>query len=126
MRVGRRVNELHIHPHLIVRLLHAPFENVHHTELLRDLRQIIGRALETLRRGTRDHFQIGHFGQAREDFILHAFGEIGVLRVATEIIEWQHRDRFLRDRGLCGRHDCCRPNDRFARGAGKPPEESAA
>ena len=33
MRVGQRVDQLHIHAHLIVRLLHAAFEDVHHTQL---------------------------------------------------------------------------------------------
>ena len=51
MRIGQRINELHIDAHLIVRFLHAPFENVRDTELLRDLGKIIRSAFEMLRRG---------------------------------------------------------------------------
>jgi len=51
-------------------------------------------ALEFLRRRARDHFQIGHLRQARENFILHAFCEKRVVRIAAEIVERQHRDRF--------------------------------
>ena len=96
MRVGHRVDQLHIDAHLIVRFLHAAFEDMHDSELFRDLRQVVGRALEALRRGARDDFQVGYLGETCQDFLLHAFGEISVVGVATEIIERQHRDRFCR------------------------------
>jgi hypothetical protein len=94
MRVRERVDQLHIDPHLIVHFLHAAFENVQRTELLRDIGQILGRTLEFLRRRARNYFQVRNFCQTGENFILHAFGEKGVVGIATQIIERQHRDRF--------------------------------
>jgi hypothetical protein len=84
MRVGQRINELHIDAHLVVRFLHAAFENVRHAKLLRDLGEIVRRAFEMLRRCARNYFQIGHLGQAGKDFILHAFGEVSVALVFTQ------------------------------------------
>ena len=63
-------------------------------ELLRDIGQIFRRAFEFLRRGPRDDFQVGDLGQPRQNFVLHAFGEKRVVGIATEIVEWQDRDRF--------------------------------
>ena len=83
MRVIQRVDQLHIHAHLISRFLYAAFENVRYAELLRDLRQIFRRTFEILRRRARDHFEIGDLGQSREDFILHAFAKVGVVRIAA-------------------------------------------
>lgn len=40
--VGRGVDQLHIHAHGVSRLLHAAFDDVRHTELARDLRDIVG------------------------------------------------------------------------------------
>ena len=40
MRVGQRIDQLHIDAHLIVRFLHAAFEDVHDSELFCDLAQI--------------------------------------------------------------------------------------
>ena len=95
MGVGQRIDELHIYADLIVGFLHASFQNVRHSKLLRDLGQILRRAFEMLRRCARNHFQVRDFGQTGEDFILYAFGKISVVGVATEIIERQHRNRFL-------------------------------
>ena len=39
MGIGQSVDQLHIHPHLIVRFLHAAFDDVRDAELLRDLRE---------------------------------------------------------------------------------------
>ena len=81
-----------------------------HAELLRDLRKIIRRAFEVLRRCARDHFQIGDLGQPRENLILHAFAEVSVVGIAAEIVEWQNRDRFVRNcsRTVRSRTGCIR------------------
>ena len=92
MRVAHRIDELHIDAHLIVRFLHAAFENVHHPELLRDVAQIRWRALESLGRRARNNLEVCHFRQSGKNFVLHAFSEIGVVGIATEIIERQDRD----------------------------------
>ena len=64
------------------------------TELLRDVGQIFRRTFKFLRRGARDDFQVRDFRQSRQNFVLHAFGEKSVVGIATEIVEWQDRDRF--------------------------------
>ena len=66
-----------------------------HAQLLRDLGKIVRRAFEMLRRSARDHFQVGDFGQPREDFILHAFTKVSVVRIAAQIVERQDGDRFV-------------------------------
>ncbi len=98
MCVGESVDELHIHPDLIARFLHAAFQNVGHPKLLRDLGKIVRCAFEMLRRCARNYFQIRDFGQPRQDFILHAFAKVSVVGIATKVVEWQHCDRFIRDR----------------------------
>ena len=60
-------------------------------------RKIVRRTLEMLRRGARDDFQVGDLRQARQDFVLHAFGEISVRLVLAQILERQNRDRFCAD-----------------------------
>ena len=103
MRIGRGFDQLHIHAHLFALFLHAAFEDVRDAELPCDLRQIFRRAFEALRRGARDDFQIGDLRQPRQNFILHAFGKVSVLRIVAEIFERQDRDRF-RDRDGPPRH----------------------
>ena len=83
MRVGQGVDELHVHADLVIRLLHASFEDVGDAELLRDLSQIGRRALESLRRCARNHFQLGDLCQPRQNFVLNAFAEVRVLRIAA-------------------------------------------
>ena len=46
--------------------------------------------------GVADNSQIGNLGQIRQDLILHAVGEIGVLFIVTQIFKWQNRNRFYR------------------------------
>ena len=94
MRVRHRIDQLHVDPHLIVRFLDTAFENVQDAKLLRDVRQILRRALELLRRGPRNDFQVRYLRQPRQDLVLHAFGEKSVVGIAAEIVEWQNRDRF--------------------------------
>jgi hypothetical protein len=64
MRISERIDQLHIDADLIVRFLDTAFQDVENSQLLGDIRQILWRALELLRRRARDHFQIRDFGQA--------------------------------------------------------------
>ena len=96
MRIGLRVNQLHIDAHLIGRFLDATLKNVRYTKLLRDLAEIPRFALILLRGSARNDFQIRDASQPRQDLLLDAFREISVSFVFTQIFEWQHGDRFLR------------------------------
>src|SRR4029079_19351067 len=97
MRVSERINELHIHPHLIVGFLNASLNNVSDAKLLGDLAQISRRAFIFFGRGPRDDFQIADLCQSSEDFVLHTFCKIGVVRIAAEVIERQNCNRFIRN-----------------------------
>ena len=48
MRVGLRINQLHIHPHLVVCFLDTAFQNVRDPKLLCNVWQIFRRTLEML------------------------------------------------------------------------------
>ena len=98
MGIGLRLNQLNIHTHLVGRFLHAPLKNDRYAKLLGDLAQIPGFALILLRGTARNHFQIRNASQPRQDLLLNAGGEIGVIWIATQIFERQHRNTFLRNR----------------------------
>ena len=53
-----------------------------------------------LRRCARDDFQIGDLGQARQDFILDAIGEVSVGFVLAQIFKRQHRDALFGNAAL--------------------------
>src|SRR5439155_3515096 len=110
MRVGQRVDELNVYANLIAGFLYAAFQNVRYAEALCDLAQVFGGAFEMLGRCTRDDFQVGNFGQARQDFILHTFTKVSVIGIATEIVEWQNGDGFVRN---CSRLALSRRGCRF-------------
>ena len=96
MRVGAGIDQLRVHPHFVGRALHTAFDNMRHAELLTDLAQIARRAALVLHhRGAADHLQVRDLRQVGQDFVLHAIGEEGVLRVAAQVFKWQHCDRLL-------------------------------
>ena len=73
MRVGARIDQLRVDPHLVPRPLHTAFEQMRHAELLPDLAQIARRvALVIHHRGAADHFQVGYLARVGQDLILHA------------------------------------------------------
>ena len=72
-----------------------------HPELLADLTQIARHSALVLHHGCApDHFQIGDPGQVRQNFVLHAIGEKGVVRVAAQVFKRKNRDAFLRCRWM--------------------------
>jgi hypothetical protein len=83
MRVIQRIDQLHIDAHLIGRLLHAALQDIRDPQLFGDFAQIIRRALIFLGGRSRDDLEIANLGQARQNFVLHAFAEISVLRIVT-------------------------------------------
>ena len=96
MRIGPRVDQLRVHPHLVGRALHAAFEYMRHAELLADLAQIARSAGLVLHHaGAADHFQVRDPGQVGEDFVLHAVGEKGVRFFFAQIFERKHGDAFF-------------------------------
>ena len=49
MRVIHRIDQLHMDSNFVAGLAHIAFENIGHTELFRDVRQVRARAFEPLR-----------------------------------------------------------------------------
>ena len=48
-------------------------------------RKFSGALLKCLRRSARNDLQVRHLRQAGENFVLHAFGEVGVVRIALRL-----------------------------------------
>ncbi len=72
MRVGLRVDQLHVHAHLLPGLLNVAFQNVRHSKLLRDLGEVPRVALILPSRGPGDHLQRADLREPGQDFILDA------------------------------------------------------
>src|SRR5215813_3609515 len=100
MRVGLGVNQLHIDPQLIGCFLNAALENVRYAKLLRDLGNIVRFAVIALRGSARNYFQIRDASQARQDFILDALGEIGVVWIVTQVVKRKNGDSVCYHRML--------------------------
>ena len=67
-----------------------------HPKLLADLAQIARHSALVLQYGCApDHLQICDPGQVRQNFVLHAIGEKGVIRVAAQIFKRKHCDAFF-------------------------------
>ncbi len=97
MGVRPRVDELSVDANTIRRALHTSFDNMRDAELLPDLSKIaIARRFVAHHARAADHFEVGHFREIGQDFVLHAVGEVGILLVIAQIFERQHRDAFFR------------------------------
>src|SRR5690242_13330639 len=95
MRIAGRFDELHVDTHRVATLLHTSFQKMSDAKLFCYLRQILRRALVMLRRCPRNDLEIGDLGQARQNFVLNAFGKITVRFVVAEILKRQHGDGFV-------------------------------
>ena len=95
MLVVRGIDELHVNPHAIAFPAHTSFQNGADVEGFADLARIMRLPAIRHDRGARDHFQVADLGQVRQEIVLDAVSEIGVLRVVAEIRERQDGDRFL-------------------------------
>ena len=98
MRIVRRLDQLDIDPDPLAVFLDAPLEDMGDTQLAGDLRQVVGRAFVMLGGGARDHFQVSDLGQAGQDFILDAIGEISVSLFRAQVFKGQDGDRLSRSR----------------------------
>ncbi|MFZ3375601.1 MAG: hypothetical protein WA183_08610, partial [Chthoniobacterales bacterium] len=94
---------MNIDPHLIGCFLDATLKDVRYAKLLRDLSKIARFALILLRRSARNHFQIRDLSQARQNFVLHPFGKIGVVRIVAQVFQRKDGNRFFWQRRQCGR-----------------------
>src|SRR6266496_3229086 len=96
MGISLRVDQLNSDSHVVGRFLHATFKDVRNTKLLRDVAEIPRFALILLRGSTRNDFQVCDASQPRQDLLLNAVAEIGVIWIAAQILKWQHGNTFFR------------------------------
>ncbi len=94
MGVCLRVDELRDHSYLVASAPHAPFEDSVDAQLFRDLRDRLVLVSVLQDRRPRDNRQITDLGQLREDVLVDARREELVLRIRTQVVERQHRNRF--------------------------------
>src|SRR5215211_3550342 len=67
-----------------------------HAKLLADLAHIAHNAAFVLHHaGAADHFQVRDFRKGHEDFILYTVSEKGVIRIATPVLKWKHRNALF-------------------------------
>src|SRR5687767_8938753 len=92
MLVRLRFDELDVDADAVADFLDAAFDDVRDSELPRDLRQLFRPGAISVRGSARNHLQVSDLGQAGNDFVLDAIGEIGVRLVFAEIFEWEHRN----------------------------------
>src|SRR4029077_12521248 len=76
MRIVFCLDQLNMDAHVICRSLNSAFQYVSHTELPRDLGQVVRRTLETLCRCPRNNFEIGDLGESGENFFLNSIAKI--------------------------------------------------
>src|SRR5438046_4856885 len=95
MRVDARVEQLHIYSHFVSSLLHAAFEHTGHAELASYCLQVFRRAFVFGCRFSRDNLQVADASEFRQDFILNAVGEVSIVWVTAQIVEWENRDAFV-------------------------------
>src|SRR2546421_10373343 len=97
MRIGAGVDQLHVYAHLIAGLLNSSFQHGSDAQLLRDRFQVFRLALVLRGRGVGDDLKVSDRRQLRQDFILNAIGEVSVVLVAAQVLEWQNGDAFRRN-----------------------------
>jgi hypothetical protein len=92
---GARFDQLSGNPHTLAGFAHRAFEHIAHTQFARYLLHVDGLALVGKARIAGDHEQPGQPGNSGRDFFDHAVSEIFLLRIATHVLERQHRQRRL-------------------------------
>lgn len=92
-----RVDQLHTHTHPIPFLIHphAPLQNGGRAQRFPDLADVMPVAAIPHDGRARNHFQIADLGEARQDIVLDAVGEIGVGFVVAVILKREHGDRLI-------------------------------
>src|SRR5439155_20223758 len=61
-------------------------------------RQVFRRAFVFGCRFSRDNLQVADASELGQDLILNAFGEVGIVWITAQIVEWENRDAFLQRR----------------------------
>src|SRR5438876_11463953 len=94
MRVNAGVEQLNVYPHFVSGPLHAAFQHSAYAEFVRDCLQVFRRAFVSGCRFSRDNLQVADASEFGQDLILNTVGEVGVVWVTAQIVEWENRDAF--------------------------------
>jgi len=95
MGAGGRIDHLRGDAHPIATLAHRSFEHIAHTQFARHLLHSDCLALVGEGRVASDHKQPANAAQFGDNILNHAIGEIFLLGITTQVLEWQYRDRGL-------------------------------
>src|SRR6266487_1327702 len=95
MRIGVGVEQLNVYPHFVSSSLHAAFEHSAHAEFTSHCLQVFRRAFVFGCRFSRDNLQVADASELRQDLILNTVGEVSIVWVTAQIVEWENRDAFL-------------------------------
>ena len=96
MLVVVRINQLHAYSDAIASSPDAAFQKRRNAERFANFPGV-AYAIAPIGhdRHARDHFQITNFREIRQDVVLYAVGEIGVLLFIAQILKRQHCDRLV-------------------------------
>ncbi len=83
--VRLRVDQLRRDPDLTARPLHASFQNRGDAQLLRDLPDVLGRVPVLHHRRSGGDLEIDELGQVLDDGVVHAVGEVTVIRLGAHV-----------------------------------------
>src|SRR6266516_1564474 len=95
MCVNARVEQLNVDSHFVSSPLHAAFEDIGHAEFASHCLQVFRRAFVFGCRFSRDNLQVADASKLGQDLILNAVGEVSIVWVTAQIVEWENRDAFL-------------------------------
>src|SRR6266487_2525775 len=95
MRVDARVEQLDVYPHFGSSSLHAAFEHSGNAEFVGHCLQVFRRAFVFGCRFSRDNLQVADACELSQDLILNTVGEVSIVWVTAQIVEWENRDALL-------------------------------
>src|SRR6266487_2742761 len=95
MRVDARVEQLNVYSYFVSSFLHAAFQQTGDAEFTGHCLQVFRRAFVFGCRFSRDNLQVADGSELRQDLILNTVGEVSIVWVTAQIVEWQNRDALL-------------------------------
>ena len=99
MRAGGRIDQLTRYPDAIAGFPNAPLKNIPDPQIPSHLLDIDSSALERETGVPSDHEKLFVSRKGGDDFFDHSIGEVFLLRIASHVLERQHRDgRFVGER----------------------------
>src|SRR6476646_9824749 len=95
MLARRGPDQLDIDMHRVARLLHTPFQDVRHPELLRNFGKVPRAARVARSRDARYYLERSYLCQLGQNFVLYALREVGIRFLVAQIRKGENRDGFF-------------------------------